>query len=89
SSNEGWKRWDDFDNTNRDNKESENEMEHEDEERCDVFDDHERPVCYIRRFEMVKYSFRDDKRPRCKEIDEVGEVSIIWNPMCDCSHAGI
>ncbi|GJR05021.1 hypothetical protein Tco_0528005 [Tanacetum coccineum] len=28
-------------------------------------------------------------RPRCKEIDEVGEVSIIWNPMCDCSHAGI
>ncbi|GJX52737.1 putative reverse transcriptase domain-containing protein [Tanacetum coccineum] len=27
--------------------------------------------------------------PHCKEIDEVGEVSIIWNPMCDCSHAGI
>ncbi|GJZ60556.1 hypothetical protein Tco_0616372 [Tanacetum coccineum] len=24
-----------------------------------------------------------------KEIDEVSEVSIIWNPMCDCSHAGI
>ncbi|GJW46510.1 hypothetical protein Tco_0078156 [Tanacetum coccineum] len=32
SSNEGWKRWDDFDNTNRDNEESENEIEHEDEE---------------------------------------------------------
>ncbi|GKD51934.1 hypothetical protein Tco_1280910 [Tanacetum coccineum] len=61
SSNEGWKRWDDFDNTNRDNEESENEMEHEEEERCEVFDDHERPVCYIRRFEMVKYSFRDDE----------------------------
>ncbi|GJX57989.1 hypothetical protein Tco_0289379 [Tanacetum coccineum] len=27
--------------------------------------------------------------PRCKEIDEVGKVSIIWNHMCDCSHAGI
>ncbi|GJZ59837.1 putative reverse transcriptase domain-containing protein [Tanacetum coccineum] len=27
--------------------------------------------------------------PRCKEIDEVGEVSVILNPMCDCSHAGI
>ncbi|GKD32309.1 retrovirus-related pol polyprotein from transposon TNT 1-94, partial [Tanacetum coccineum] len=26
---------------------------------------------------------------RCKEIDEDGEVSIIWNPMCDYSHAGI
>ncbi|GKA42268.1 VIER F-box protein 2, partial [Tanacetum coccineum] len=54
SSNEGWRRWDDFDNINRDNK-SENEMEHEE------FDDHERPACYIRRFEMVKYSFRDDE----------------------------
>ncbi|GJW79576.1 hypothetical protein Tco_0143551 [Tanacetum coccineum] len=29
-SNEGWKIWDDFDNTNRDNEESKNEMEHED-----------------------------------------------------------
>ncbi|GJY89039.1 hypothetical protein Tco_0503667 [Tanacetum coccineum] len=27
--------------------------------------------------------------PRCKEIDKVGEVSIIWNHMCACSHAGI
>nr|GEV83307.1 hypothetical protein [Tanacetum cinerariifolium] len=26
---------------------------------------------------------------RCKEIDEVGEISITWNPMCNCSHAGI
>ncbi|GJV05147.1 retrovirus-related pol polyprotein from transposon TNT 1-94 [Tanacetum coccineum] len=33
----------------------------EDEERCEVFDDHEWPVCYIRRFEMVKYSFRDEE----------------------------
>ncbi|GKE25653.1 hypothetical protein Tco_1441037, partial [Tanacetum coccineum] len=29
------------------------------------------------------------RRPHCKEIDEVGEVSIIWNPICDCSHDGI
>ncbi|GJX62878.1 hypothetical protein Tco_0295778 [Tanacetum coccineum] len=36
-------------------------MEHEEEERCEVFDDHEWPICYIRRFEMVKYSFRDDE----------------------------
>ncbi|GKC80314.1 hypothetical protein Tco_1131088, partial [Tanacetum coccineum] len=33
SSNEGWKRWDDFEIINRDNEESENEMEHEEEER--------------------------------------------------------
>nr|GEY77620.1 hypothetical protein [Tanacetum cinerariifolium] len=43
SSNEGWKRWDESNYTNRDNKESENEMEHEEEERSEVFDDHERP----------------------------------------------
>nr|GEU60583.1 zinc finger, CCHC-type [Tanacetum cinerariifolium] len=61
SSNEGWRRWDDFENTDRDNEETENEIEHEDEERCEVFDDHERPLCYIRRFEMVKYSFRNDE----------------------------
>nr|GEV20004.1 hypothetical protein [Tanacetum cinerariifolium] len=42
SSNEGWRRWDEFDNK------SENEMEHEDEERYEVFDDHERPVFFIR-----------------------------------------
>ncbi|GJY61400.1 hypothetical protein Tco_0462057 [Tanacetum coccineum] len=29
------------------------------------------------------------QRPCCKEIDEVGKVPIIWNPMYDCSHAGI
>ncbi|GKB31849.1 hypothetical protein Tco_0871250 [Tanacetum coccineum] len=61
SSNEGWKRWDDFEITNRDNEESENEMEHEEEERSEVFDDHERPVYNIRRFKMFKYSFRDDE----------------------------
>ncbi|GJX65232.1 hypothetical protein Tco_0299575, partial [Tanacetum coccineum] len=44
-----------------DESKSENEMEHKDEERCEVFYDHERPICYIRRFEMVKYSFRDDE----------------------------
>ncbi|GJS40341.1 hypothetical protein Tco_0565384 [Tanacetum coccineum] len=35
--------------------------EHEDEERCELFDDQERPVCNIRRFEMIKYSFGEDE----------------------------
>ncbi|GJY27349.1 hypothetical protein Tco_0402075 [Tanacetum coccineum] len=74
--------WDDFDNTNRDNKESENEMEYEDEERCEVFDDHERPICYIRRFEMVKYSFRDDeeyvaiKENKCDDLINTSKEAI-------------
>ncbi|GJS37790.1 hypothetical protein Tco_0536172 [Tanacetum coccineum] len=37
------------------------EMEHEEEERCEVFDDHERLVCYIRRFKIIKFSFKDDE----------------------------
>ncbi|GJZ63257.1 hypothetical protein Tco_0619678 [Tanacetum coccineum] len=61
SSNEGWRRWGNFDNTNHDNEGSENVMKKEDEERSDVFDDHERPVCNIRRFKMIKYSFRDEE----------------------------
>nr|GEV09552.1 hypothetical protein [Tanacetum cinerariifolium] len=61
SSNEGWKRWDNFDNTNRDNDESENEIRHEVKERSEGFDDHERPICNIRIFKLVKYSFRDDE----------------------------
>ncbi|GJY74273.1 hypothetical protein Tco_0478704 [Tanacetum coccineum] len=36
-------------------------MDFEEEERCEVFDDHERPVCYIRRFKIIKFSFRDDE----------------------------
>ncbi|GJZ94972.1 hypothetical protein Tco_0667175 [Tanacetum coccineum] len=35
--------------------------EHEDEERCEAFDQ-ERSVCNIRRFEMIKYSFEDDEK---------------------------
>ncbi|GKF65666.1 hypothetical protein Tco_0192183, partial [Tanacetum coccineum] len=57
SSKEGWKRWDELDITNHDNEESEND----DEEISDVFDDHERPVCNIRKFKMIKYPFKDDK----------------------------
>ncbi|GJW85013.1 hypothetical protein Tco_0158158 [Tanacetum coccineum] len=82
SSNEGWKTWDDFDNTNRDNEESENEMKREDEERSEVFDDHERPVCYIRRFEMVKYSFRNDeeyvaiKENECDDLTNTSKEAI-------------
>nr|GEU33178.1 retrovirus-related Pol polyprotein from transposon TNT 1-94 [Tanacetum cinerariifolium] len=65
--NEGWRRWNNFENTNRDHEEREYEMVHEDEERCELFDDQERPVCMIRRFEMIKYSFGDDEE-RYQEV---------------------
>nr|GEY77985.1 hypothetical protein [Tanacetum cinerariifolium] len=36
-------------------------LEHEEEERSKVFDNHERRVCNIWRFEMIKNSFGDDE----------------------------
>ncbi|GJS17957.1 hypothetical protein Tco_0412429 [Tanacetum coccineum] len=36
-----------------------------------------------RRMDGKKKRMKEGRRPRCKEIDKVGEVSIIWNPMCD------
>ncbi|GJZ67490.1 hypothetical protein Tco_0630730 [Tanacetum coccineum] len=59
-------------------------MEHEEEERCEVFDNHERPVCYIRIFEMVKYSFRDDEE--CVAIKEK-EYDDLINTSKDAIHA--
>ncbi|GJX52950.1 hypothetical protein Tco_0281319 [Tanacetum coccineum] len=61
SHNNGWKRWDILETTNRDHEEREYEMEHDDKERCELFNDQEWPVCNIRRFEMIKYSFRYDE----------------------------
>ncbi|GJU40684.1 hypothetical protein Tco_1193641 [Tanacetum coccineum] len=39
-------------------------------ERCELFDDHELPVCNIRRFEMIKYSFGDDEEYVAVKEDE-------------------
>ncbi|GJX17065.1 putative ribonuclease H-like domain-containing protein [Tanacetum coccineum] len=58
SSNEGWRRWNVYDNTNHGHKEREYEMEHEHKERCKLLDDQEWPVCTIRRFEKINKAFR-------------------------------
>ncbi|GJS84783.1 hypothetical protein Tco_0751324, partial [Tanacetum coccineum] len=56
SSNEGWRRWDNYEITNHDN---EYENEHGDEKRHELCDDatQEMPICTIRRFKMIKYLF--------------------------------
>ncbi|GKF20059.1 hypothetical protein Tco_0068697, partial [Tanacetum coccineum] len=63
SSNNGWIRWDGYEISDHDYEDEEREYEngHEDKERCELFDDRELPVCNIRRFEMIKYSFGDDE----------------------------
>ncbi|GJU68834.1 hypothetical protein Tco_1255093 [Tanacetum coccineum] len=60
-SNNGWRRWDGYEITDHDQEEREYENEHNNEERCELFKDHESPVCTIRRFEMIKYSFEQDE----------------------------
>nr|GEU30348.1 hypothetical protein [Tanacetum cinerariifolium] len=63
SNNEGWKSWDDFERTHGDRNEREWENEHEDDERYELCgnETHEFPVCNIRRFEMIKYLFRQNE----------------------------
>ncbi|GJT21569.1 hypothetical protein Tco_0891506 [Tanacetum coccineum] len=55
------RKWDGYEIADHDQEEREYENEHEDEERYELFDDHELPVCTVRKFEMIKYSFRQDK----------------------------
>ncbi|GKD60259.1 hypothetical protein Tco_1297768, partial [Tanacetum coccineum] len=52
----------------------EDEYEHEDEERCELFDNHELSVCTVRRFEMIKYSFGDDEEYVAVKEDEYDDL---------------
>ncbi|GJZ68982.1 hypothetical protein Tco_0632532 [Tanacetum coccineum] len=61
SSNNGWRRCDDYEIAEHDQEERDYENEHEDEEICELFDDHELPVCIVRRFDMIKYLFEQDE----------------------------
>ncbi|GKA39633.1 hypothetical protein Tco_0732184 [Tanacetum coccineum] len=51
------------------------ESSNNDKERCELFDDHELPVCNIRRFEMIKYSFGDDEEYVAVKEDEYDELT--------------
>ncbi|GKC96892.1 hypothetical protein Tco_1162334 [Tanacetum coccineum] len=65
--NEGWKSWDNG---------------HEDDERCELFDNHELPVCNIRRFEMIKYSFEDDEEYVVAKEDEYEDLTSTSEDAC-------
>nr|GEW09507.1 hypothetical protein [Tanacetum cinerariifolium] len=67
SSNDGWRRWESHEITyhDHDDIEYENETHDERHELCEV---HEFSVCNIRKFKIIKYSFRQDK-----EYDDVKE----------------
>ncbi|GKA26120.1 hypothetical protein Tco_0712229 [Tanacetum coccineum] len=50
------------------------ESSNNDKERCELFDDHELPICNIRRFKMIKYLFRDNEEYVAIKEDEYDEL---------------
>ncbi|GJZ63306.1 hypothetical protein Tco_0619727 [Tanacetum coccineum] len=75
SSNNGWRRWDGCEIADHDQEEREYENGHEDKERCELFNDHELPVCNIRRFEMIKYLFGDDEEYVAVKEDKYNDLT--------------
>ncbi|GJZ18089.1 RNA-directed DNA polymerase, eukaryota [Tanacetum coccineum] len=84
SNNEGWKSWENFENTNGDRYEKEYEHDEKDEERCELFDDttKELPVCTVRRFEMIKYSFGQDEEYVAVKEDEYEDLTSTSEDAC-------
>nr|GEZ04294.1 hypothetical protein [Tanacetum cinerariifolium] len=66
-SNDGWRRWESHEITYHDHDEIKygNETHNKRQELCEA---HELPVCYVRRFEMIKYSFGQDEE--CVAVKE-------------------
>nr|GEV16214.1 hypothetical protein [Tanacetum cinerariifolium] len=56
--------------------------EHEDEERCEQFNDQERPVCNIRRFKMIMYTFEDDGKYVAIKEDEYDDLTSTSKEAC-------
>ncbi|GJY69014.1 hypothetical protein Tco_0471996 [Tanacetum coccineum] len=82
SSNNSWRRWDVYEIAYHDQEESEYENSNEDRERCELFNDHRLPVCIIRRFEMIKYSFGDDEEYVSVKEDEYDDLTNISKDAC-------
>ncbi|GKE34984.1 hypothetical protein Tco_1454306 [Tanacetum coccineum] len=82
SSNNGWRRWDGYEIADHDQEEREYENAHEDKERCELFDDHELPVCNIRRFKIIKYSFRDDEECVAVKEDKYDDLTNTSKDAC-------
>nr|GEW29572.1 hypothetical protein [Tanacetum cinerariifolium] len=56
--------------------------EQEGDERCELFDDKERPVCYIKKFEMIKYSFGQDEEYVAVKEDEYDDLTSTSKDAC-------
>ncbi|GJU56826.1 hypothetical protein Tco_1234592 [Tanacetum coccineum] len=84
SSNDSWRSWENFKNTNGDRYKREYENDQEDEERCELLDDttQELPICTVRRFEMIKYSFGQDEEYVVVKEDEYEDLTSTSKDAC-------
>ncbi|GKC54409.1 hypothetical protein Tco_1077154 [Tanacetum coccineum] len=79
SSNYGWRRWDSHENTYHDHNELKNETHNERKELCKAY---ELPVCNIRRFKMIKYSFEQNKDYVAVKEDEYDDLGRTNDDAC-------
>ncbi|GKE69753.1 hypothetical protein Tco_1527825 [Tanacetum coccineum] len=73
------KRWNVYDDTNHDH---EHEIDHEADEREELCEIHELPVCNMRRFEMIKYSFGQDEEYVSVKEDEYDDLERTSKDEC-------
>ncbi|GKB10868.1 hypothetical protein Tco_0844791 [Tanacetum coccineum] len=64
------------------NYDDEYEMNHEVDERDELCEIHELPVCNIRRFEMIKYSFGQDEEYVAIKEDEYDDLARTSEDAC-------
>ncbi|GJU36958.1 hypothetical protein Tco_1185312 [Tanacetum coccineum] len=58
------------------------EINHEDNEREELCEVHELPVCNVRRYTMIKYSFNDDEEYVAIKEDEYDDLTITREEAC-------
>ncbi|GJR17753.1 hypothetical protein Tco_0966280 [Tanacetum coccineum] len=81
SCNDCWRRWKSHEITYHDHDEIEYENETHDE-RQELCEAHELPVCNMRRFKMIKYSFRQDEEYVAVKEDEYDNLAKTSDDAC-------
>ncbi|GKD52961.1 hypothetical protein Tco_1286348, partial [Tanacetum coccineum] len=81
SSNDGWRRWESHEITYHDHDEIkyENEIHDERQELCEAY---KLPVCNMRRFKMIKYSFGQDEEYVAVKEDEYDDLPKTSDDAC-------
>ncbi|GJZ75555.1 hypothetical protein Tco_0640020 [Tanacetum coccineum] len=77
SCNDGWRRWESHEITYHEHDENETQ-----DERQEFCENHELPVCNMRRFEMIKYSFGQDEEYVAVKEDEYDDLAKTSDDAC-------